>query len=409
MTPTSASQSDRRWLVAIHGARDYYSGARYLHSAGRLERLYTDLWIPPTSANLLGRLAPSTEGRWHPELAKADVRSDNIRSILQRLRKRGTRYEGWLIDGSRVASRTVRGMIGQDTHELGLFGYTGGTLEMMDFARREGIPGVHAQVDPGIAWYQCRDEALAEWPGAEDASEAPDPRYLDRIRAELDSASCIIVNSKHSAASLISQGVDGSKITIVPLATRAAAAHVSLDRSDRRDRPFRVLFVGSVTIAKGYPYFGEAAKLVGSAAEFVAAGSMVLRQEFLAQHHWPVRSTGHLSRSMLADLMANSDVLVFPTLSDGFGLVQLEAMAAGLPVIATRFCGDVVEDGVSGFLIPARDAQAIASAVMTLRDDPVRYAEMSAAAIRRVADFAPDVVAPQFIAALDAARSGATC
>ena len=46
-----------------------------------------------------------------------------------------------------------------------------------------------------------------------------------------------------------------------------------------------------------------------------------------------------------------ADVFLFPTLSDGFGLTQLEAQAWRLPVIASRFCGDVVQDGVNGLLL----------------------------------------------------------
>lgn len=404
MNGTTPGPSMRRWIVAIHGSRDYYSSARYLHAAGRLERLYTDLWFPPSIAGPLSRVAPSIKNRWHAELADADVRADIVGVIRSRLKGRQGRYERWLVDGSNLAKRAASSLKGVDASGLGLFGYTGATLEMMTLARERGIPGVHAQVDPGPAWYRRREEALAEWPGAESAIEAPDRRYLARIEAELDAAPRVLVNSQHSADSLIEQGVDGDKIVVVPLATREAI--MPIPRQHRRDRPFRVLFVGSVTVAKGFPYFGQAAEMVGSAAEFVAAGSMRLEQDFLARHGWPVTYTGHLSRDALGALMSDSDVLVFPTLSDGFGLVQLEAMAAGLPVIATEHCGDVVQDGVSGFRIPTRNSEAIATAVMALRDDPERLAQMSAAATGRVADFAPGVIGPQFLAALEAPICG---
>lgn len=400
MTGVAPGSSLRRWIVAIQGSRDYYSSARYLHTAGRLERLYTDLWFPPSIARPLSRVMPAVTGRWHAELADADVRADARGALLSRLKKGQSRYERWIDEGSHLAGRVARGLKGVDAAALGVLGYTGSSLEMMTAARERGMPGVHAQVDPGPIWYRRRDDELARWPGAEAASEALDPRYLARLEAELDAASRVLVNSRHAADSLVEQGVDRDKIFIVPLATREAVRPVP--RAPRGDRPFRVLFVGSVTVAKGFPYFGQAARLVGAAAEFVAAGSMVLQPEFLALHDWPVTCTGHLSRDALAALMAESDVLVFPTLSDGFGLVQLEAMAAGLPVIATEHCGDVVEDGVSGFRIPARNAEAIANAVMALRDDPDRLAAMSIAAVRRMADFAPTVIGPQFIAALDA-------
>jgi glycosyltransferase involved in cell wall biosynthesis len=88
--------------------------------------------------------------------------------------------------------------------------------------------------------------------------------------------------------------------------------------------------------------------------------------------------------------MARADVLVFPTLSDGFGLVQLEAMSAGLPVIATPACGEVVQDGINGRIVPLRDASAIVMALRELRADPSKYEQFSQAACERVRNFAPD-------------------
>ena len=85
--------------------------------------------------------------------------------------------------------------------------------------------------------------------------------------------------------------------------------------------------------------------------------------------------------------MAASDVLVFPTLSDGVGLVQLEAMSLGLPVISTPHCGDVVRDGVDGFRITARDPLAINASLNTLMDGQGQLSGMSHAALIRAREF----------------------
>ena len=69
-------------------------------------------------------------------------------------------------------------------------------------------------------------------------------------------------------------------------------------------------------------------------------------------------------------LYRGSDVFLFPTLSDGFGLTQLEALGHGLPVIASRHCGQVVEDRVSGLVLPEVSPEAIADAIMQLVRDP---------------------------------------
>jgi glycosyltransferase involved in cell wall biosynthesis len=56
-------------------------------------------------------------------------------------------------------------------------------------------------------------------------------------------------------------------------------------------------------------------------------------------------------------------VLIFPTLSDGFGLTQLEAQAWSLPIVASRFCGEVVRDGVNGIVLNELSPDAISAAL----------------------------------------------
>jgi glycosyltransferase involved in cell wall biosynthesis len=72
-----------------------------------------------------------------------------------------------------------------------------------------------------------------------------------------------------------------------------------------------------------------------------------------------------------------SDVLVFPSLSDGFGMAQLEAQRWRLPVIASPFCGRVVRDGVNGILLPEVSPETIAAALRTVASRPELLAEFS--------------------------------
>ncbi len=90
---------------------------------------------------------------------------------------------------------------------------------------------------------------------------------------------------------------------------------------------------------------------------------------------------GHLSR-----LYRQSDVLVHPSLVEAFGLPPAEAMAAGIPVVASRVGGipEIVEDGVSGLLVPPGDPRALAGAVGRLLDDDALSARLAAAGRRRV-------------------------
>ncbi len=101
----------------------------------------------------------------------------------------------------------------------------------------------------------------------------------------------------------------------------------------------------------------------------------------------------------VAELMACADLLLLPSASESFGLVALEAMASGVPVVATRAGGipEVVEDGVTGHLGAVGDVKAMAEAAVSILADKARWSRMSEAA-RKVAveRYAADVIVPQY-------------
>lgn len=106
-----------------------------------------------------------------------------------------------------------------------------------------------------------------------------------------------------------------------------------------------------------------------------------------------VHLTGHLNREALAAEYASADVFVFPSLSDPWGLVLNEAMAFGLPVVTTPAPGavyDLVTDGWNGFVVPPKDAVALAESMKELAADPIRRAEMGHRSLERIADFDPE-------------------
>jgi glycosyltransferase involved in cell wall biosynthesis len=87
--------------------------------------------------------------------------------------------------------------------------------------------------------------------------------------------------------------------------------------------------------------------------------------------------------------MSMHDVFVFPSLFEGFGLVLLEAMAMGLPIITTPHTAgpDLITDGAEGFIVPIRSSDGIAEKLDLLRREPARRAAMSESARARARKF----------------------
>jgi len=104
-----------------------------------------------------------------------------------------------------------------------------------------------------------------------------------------------------------------------------------------------------------------------------------------------------LSEQELVDQYLIHKVVLFPSLYEGFGMVVLEAMACGLPVVTTPIGGmaDVIEDGVTGVFAPLRDSYALAEAALGLLADEQRRRKMGARARERAQAFTWAKVADQ--------------
>lgn len=111
---------------------------------------------------------------------------------------------------------------------------------------------------------------------------------------------------------------------------------------------------------------------------------------------------GDVSREQLADEYVNADLFCLPSVQEGFGIVFLEAMAAGLPVVACRAAAipEVVEDGVTGVLVPPRDPRALAEAMRDLLASAERRRALGEAGRRAVAQFVPERVAGRLLEAV---------
>ncbi|AZZ92999.1 glycosyltransferase [Hahella sp. KA22] len=139
-----------------------------------------------------------------------------------------------------------------------------------------------------------------------------------------------------------------------------------------------VLSVGNIRPAKGYEYLVDAAAKMKGAHEyhFVVVGHQKksLYDELLKRidSHGGVPHLHFLGfRSDVKDIMGQADIFLLTSTSEGFSIATVEAMMAGVPVVATRSGGpeEILEDGVTGLLIPVKDPEAVKTALLKLRDE----------------------------------------
>jgi alpha-maltose-1-phosphate synthase len=272
-----------------------------------------------------------------------------------------------------------------------VYGYDGGALESFRVAKGNGIKRLYEH--PIIYWRKVRqiqdEEAQRSPEWASTLTALTDSEEKNRGKdEELALADIIIVPSMFAKESLA--GVPGLKtaIRVVPYGT--FTADVQPQRSNVEK--LRVLFVGALSQAKGLGYLLEAVTKLEGAIEFTLIGRrinpVVPVPALLDKYQW-IPSLPH--NEVLTE-MSRHDVLVLPSLHEGFGLVITEAMGQGLVVITTPSTGgpDVISEDIDGFLVPIRSAIAIEEKLALLVRDRTRLRGMQEAAWRKAASFTWD-------------------
>ncbi|MEJ2863539.1 glycosyltransferase [Actinomycetospora flava] len=254
------------------------------------------------------------------------------------------------------------------------------------------LPAARALGVPVVQTFHALGSVKRRHQGADDTSPARRVAVESDLGASVDR---VLATCREEVDELVALGVPADRMTVVPCGVDVGHFTPSARTSDG---PFRVLSVSRLVPRKGVDTVISAlARLTGDAELVVAGGPAadaldgdpeVARLRSLAAGLGVadrVHFLGAVGQDTLPALYGSADAVVCVPAYEPFGLVPLEAMACGRPVVAAAVGGlaDTVVDGVTGHHVPAGDPGAVAAALDALRADPRRARRLGRAGRRR--------------------------
>jgi starch synthase len=223
-----------------------------------------------------------------------------------------------------------------------------------------------------------------DWAGA----LAPRPAcVVEAEKTEHVLAQRIVVGGSFARDTLVTEGISADRIVVNPYGVdwEKFSAPVTVPPN----HPLRFLYAGSVTARKGVPVLLDAWRAFAPCdAELWIAGSIRAHERTLIPDLPGLRLLEQVSHAKMAEVYANCDVFVLPSLFEGFGLVILEALASGLPVISTPHTGaiEALTELTLGRIVPVASVDALVEAMRHYRDNPPRREVVAAVAVDALRD-----------------------
>jgi glycosyltransferase involved in cell wall biosynthesis len=243
------------------------------------------------------------------------------------------------------------------------------------------------------------------------ASEASlDPLQRAARKALLPLTAACVANSGPAALRFREMGVAPDRLFLAPHSTRLEPLwDAGRARTYGLDGPLRVLAAGRLIPRKGLDRLLRAARVAtdrGARLTLELVGSGPAEPELrslAAELEIDVEFDGFVDQADLPARYAAADAFAFPTLDDPFGFVLLEAMAAGLPAVASPLAGataDLIEDGQNGLVAHPDDSDTMASALVRLASDEELRKRIGTAALATTLERTPEAAAAGYVGAL---------
>jgi alpha-maltose-1-phosphate synthase len=262
-----------------------------------------------------------------------------------------------------------------------VYGYDDKCLSSFRMAKSKNIKLIYEAAfayAPFADNIMCEEQKIEpEWAGDLNCLSS---ERLQKQEEELELADHIVVASSYAKKTLPPKFLS-KKISVIPYGAPETISEESLKNKRYDNKKLRVLYVGSLIQQKGISYLFNAVDKLGDIVELNIIGSPHSNvtskklEKHLSAHNW----IPSLSNSKVLEYMYNSDVLILPSLAEAFGLVLLEALSRGLPVIASEHTGapDIITNGKEGFIVPIRDSDAIANHINFLNSNRDELEKMS--------------------------------
>ena len=396
------------------------SAAQALHEAGMLDHLATGLIDQPEAMrqrllNAAGRLAGMDVAAEFARRRVTSVPADKVRSrpwgeLLRTVVARADRDQRFSdlvweqTEGAfdRAVARSLHGGM------TGVYGFEYGSRRTFARAKKLGLRTVYEMPAPEPVFvHELLQAERAKFPELETPFSRHvarrEPMWIAHRRSEWDAADLVIAASSFTRDSYERAGWGAEKVRVVPLGAPEPVTEAEAAAGGTRGQgPLRVIWAGTLNVRKGAHYAIEAWRTygLGKMAELHAFGAMALPASLARNLPQGVTLHGSIPRERLWAEFLAADVLLFPTLCDGFGMVVTEAWSRGLPVITTRRAGssELLSPGQSGWLIEPGDASEIARAVETAASDrdalrAMRLHARAAAAARTWTDYRRELAA----------------
>ena len=289
----------------------------------------------------------------------------------------------------------------------------GGAIKL---AKKLGIPVVvdHSIAHPAYMEKHLRPEYEKNCAIFDLGTNSP---FWRLVAEDCEWADALLVNSYFVRDTFIEQGYPAEKIKVVYIGTRPDFFGLrNVKATGRGERKLRLLFTGGFGFRKGAEYILEAVKILAEKAtvpfemdvvgDFSGAKGVIERFNSRVERVdrveggkmdcgvgastcstrsiWLNNSSitfhGPVPQDDLKEFLAQSDIYVFPSLAEGCASSGMEAMAAGLCVVATHEAGFPIEDGVNGCVVPGKNSEAVAEKIMWLMEHPEDIDRMGGAA-----------------------------